>query len=139
VADDADADAGAGASLADVANGCGAAFDGCESSCSRDQAGLDGASEAGICSVAGNEDGFVDCCAFASSVRSREAGITQCEVRIAQPRFRFCLRLRQALRKAAGSVAVVLVVIGTRRLLAWGALKSAAGGCLYSLRGVVQA
>jgi len=37
------------------------------------------------------------------------------------------------------ALAIVLVVVITRRLLACGAFRPAAGGCLFSLRGVVQA
>jgi hypothetical protein len=35
--------------------------------------------------------------------------------------------------KSGGSVAVVLKFIVTRRLLAWGVLRSATGGCCVSL------
>jgi hypothetical protein len=89
----------AGAVLADAATGCRAAFGGCGSGCPRDEAGLGAAAEADVCSVAGDEEEFADRCAFALSVSSREAAMTQCNVRITHPRFRFYLR--PALRKAA--------------------------------------
>ena len=78
--------------LADAATGCGATFGGC-SGCPRDEAGLNWADEAGVCSDGEDEDGLADCCAFALSVRSKKVEITQCQIRITQPSFRFCLRL----------------------------------------------
>src|SRR5260370_21515154 len=49
--------------------------------------------------------GFADCWAFALSLSKRKATITQCRIRISQPksRFRFCLQpvLRSVIRKAA--------------------------------------
>src|SRR5260370_32597785 len=64
--------------------------------------GVDGAEAgAGLADAAG----FADCCAFALSLSKRKAAITQCRIRISQPksRFRFSLRpvLRSVIRKAA--------------------------------------
>jgi hypothetical protein len=112
----------AGAALAGAAIGCGAVFSGFSSGCSPDEAGLDSNAEAGGC-IAGDKDGFADCCAFALSVRSKEAEITQCQMRIANLISYF---------ERSGAVAVVLVVV-THRLLAWGVLSSATGGCWCSL------
>jgi hypothetical protein len=71
----------AGAVLADAATGGGAAFDGCGSGCPREEAGLDCAADSGVCAVAGDEDGFADCWAFALNVSSNEAVITQRHIR----------------------------------------------------------
>ncbi len=88
--------------LADAATGCSTTFGGCGSSCPRVEAGADGATEAGVCSIAGKEDGFADCCAFALNVSSKKAVITQCQIRITQPRFRLSLSRTS---KSSGSVA----------------------------------
>ena len=68
--------------LADAVTGCGPG-------CPREEAGLDRAADSGVCAVAGDEDGFADCWAFAHHVSSNEAVITQRHIRIAQPKFRF--------------------------------------------------
>jgi hypothetical protein len=123
--------------LAD-ATGCGATFGGCDSGCPRDEAGLNWADEAGVCSDGEDEVGLADCCAFALSVRSKKVEITQCQIRITQPSFRFCLRPVQHFEKRR-SVAVVLVVVVTRRLLAWARAGQQPVGVLYLLRGMLQA
>ena len=105
--------AGAGPAVGDAATGPGGVFRGCSSGCAGNEAGLGKAAEAGVC-AAGDEDASADSCAFALSVRSREVAITQCQVRITQPRFRFCF-LQQF--ESSGSAALVFV---TRRLLVLG-------------------
>src|SRR5260370_38989209 len=92
--------------------------------------GVDGAEAgAGLADAAG----FADCCAFALSLSKRKATITQCRIRISQPKSRFRFSLRPVLRSVIRKVAVVLKFIVPRRLLAWGVLRSATGGCLCFL------
>ncbi len=67
----------------------GGAFGDSGSGRSRDEGGLGSKAEDGAGAVADGEDGVADCCAFAHSVRNREAEITQYQIRIIQPRFRF--------------------------------------------------
>src|SRR5579864_8486157 len=85
--------------LADAATGCSAAFGGCAFSCPREEAGLVCTADSGVSAVAGDEDGFADCWAFAVNVSSNEFVSTQPQIRIAQPRFR--LDVRRTLRKSA--------------------------------------
>lgn len=100
------------AALADAATGCAAALGDGGSGCPRGEAGLDCAAESGVRHDGGDEDGFGDCWALALNVSSNEAVISQCDIRIAKPRF--CLCLRRALRK----LAVLLVAVLNRPLLA---------------------
>jgi hypothetical protein len=72
-----------GKMLVDVGAGCSAEFDGCGPSCPRDDAGLDGTTDCGASAVAGSEDGFGDCWAFAFNVSSNEVVITQHQLLIA--------------------------------------------------------
>jgi len=102
--------------FADAAADCGTKLGDCDSSCPPDEAGLGGVVEAGVCSATGDEEGFADSCAFAFSMSSKEIAITQCQIRITHLDFAFCPSASTSKRSA--SVAVVLVVVITRRLLA---------------------
>src|SRR5579864_7259979 len=90
--------------LADAATGCSAAFGGCAFSCPREEAGLVCTADSGVSAVAGDEDGFADCWAFAVNVSSNEFVSTQPQIRIAQPRFRLDVRrtLRENQRLSGG-------------------------------------
>jgi len=90
-------DTATGAILADGTTRCGEVFGDGGSGCQREKAGL-GVVDSGACSVTGDEDEFADCWALALNVSSNETVITQCHIRIEQPRLRPCLR--RALRKA---------------------------------------
>jgi len=87
----------AGAVLADAATGCGGAFDGCGSDCPGGEAGLDGAADSGVCAVAGDEDGFADCWAFALNVSNNEEVITQSATLAASNRTAAMLFIRNLL------------------------------------------
>jgi hypothetical protein len=102
--------------LADGTSRCGEVFGDGGSGCPREKVGL-GAADSGVCSVTGDEDEFADCWALALNVSSNETVITQCHIRIEQPRLS-ALPLSST-SKSSGSVAVVLVVVATRLLTIW--------------------
>jgi hypothetical protein len=64
---------------------------------------------------------------------SRKATITQGRIRISQPTVEISFLPSASISKSGGAVAVVHKFVITRRLLAWGVLWSATGGCLCFL------